>query len=174
MDKVKVNEAKKFLNRTKPLMNGSGLLVGTEENFLEYPGLENVRPHEFINSDEDKYDYIMSIFPNKIGSKWTGILADLLKAVKPGGFLLMYIPHKFYYPFDEACIPHDIIVDLKQVHQYLFELQDFQTYGYEGAYETQDHQNVEYAFQIVIRKASNAFNRKRLDDDPGSLVSLED
>ena len=166
-----VCETKKYVSRLKEIMKGKGLLFGRDIDKIDYDGLEFLNDIS-LNLNKDSYDYILA---NCFDINLTiSIVENLLSLVKPNGFVVLYIPHNFYYPFSQSMIPHDILIKLRHIYKYMFEIIDFQSFGYDGSYGSQDLEKVEYAFQIVLKKANSLFNKRDLSDDPGQLVSLDE
>lgn len=174
MSKFKeVCETKKFLPRLTGMMIGHGLLYSNRDvDKIVYEGLEFQKE---IPADEDKFSYAIGVFFNTKENIVESI-TKLIKNVMSNGYVYAYIPHRHYVPFSSGYshIPHDILVELKQVEDVMFEIVDFQTFPYEGSYGSKDPEKSEYAFQIIIKKANTLFAKKDLSDDAGQMVSLDD
>jgi len=165
-------ETKKFLPRIQNMMKGHGLLYSTRDiDMVEYDGLEFQKE---LKDDEDKFSYAIGLF---FGNESIVLsIEKLLKNVMSNGYVFVYIPHKHYVPQGSLIgeIPHDILIRLKQLDDVMFEIVDFQTFPYEGSFGSKDQEKIEYAFQIIMKKANSAFKKKDLSDDPGQLVTLDD
>ena len=170
----KINETKKYYPRIKKMLSGKGGLVCSEDNKIEHENLEY--NEKIVYFQDESLDYVISTFMTNFieFNNIKSYVEECLDKIKPGGLLILYIPHK-YYLFDDknAIIPNDILMMLKHISKHLFEILDFQTYGFDGAIGDKNLQEVEYAFQMVIKKSNNTFGRKNLNDD-GALVSLDD
>jgi hypothetical protein len=172
---VEVCETKKFLPRVQQMMKGHGLLYSLREiDKVEYDGLEYQKE---LKDEEDKFSYALGVFFGEESLfKVISTIERLLKNVMSNGYVFAYIPHKHYCPAvnNQRFIPHEVLIGLKQLDDVMFEVSDFQTFPYEGSYGSKDPANIEYAFQIIMKKANTVFSKKDLNDDKGQLVSLDD
>lgn len=189
---IRVNETKKMLPRINQVMKGKGIIIGREIDNLKMNDCDFLSIQDFIskvnlvstnaNFDEyiSKYDYVLFIgfeyfFKNPNVSS---VLKHVISFCKSNGYIVFYLAHPHFFPSDisiEYNIPHDILVHLKHIHEHSFEIIDYQTYCYDGPYHMQNHEQVEYAFQVILRKANDVFSKKKdLSDDPGQMVSLDD
>lgn len=172
------NETEKFLSRVKKFTEGEGVLVSHKRNSVTLGNLdvfESSIKSDFHFAITKKYDYCLVVFPHELEyfDDYNRATVHLFDIVKPGGFLIMYLPHKFYFRDKHSILPHDILMELKHIGNHNFDVIDFQTFGFDGAYSTQDLSRVEYAFQIILKKANNNFyNKGDLKNDDSELVDL--
>lgn len=178
------NETKKMLSRVAALLEGDGALFASSHNFAPHSDKNGLvmrtvelglgREKELA---DDLLDYGLCVFPTDAMEcsqyQMTEYFTTLLDKLKGGAPLIIYSAHKHYMP-GARLVPLDVLLALKQVDRHNFEIVDFQTYGFEGAFGTKDPHVTEYAFQIVLKKHSSNFAKKNLSDDDGQLMSLED
>lgn len=178
---VEVCETNKFLPRVQSMMKGHGLLYSVRDiDKITYDGLEF--QNDLKENEEDKYSYAIGLFfHHMMKSTILSKIKTMLKNVMSNGYVFAYIPHKHYIPTDSdpnhqifGYIPQDILIGLKQIEEVMFEIVDFQTFPYQGSYGSHNPEKIEYAFQIIMKKANTVFSKKDLSDDKGQLVSLDD
>ncbi len=173
---IEVCETKKFFPRIQQMMKGHGLLYSLRDiDKVEYDGLEYQKE---LKDEEDKFSYAIGVFFSE-NHKWDVIesIRKLLKNVMSNGYVFAYIPHEHYVPHNNQIlrhIPQDVLLRLKQLEDVMFEIVDFQTFPYQGSYGSNNPEKIEYAFQIIMKKANSVFTKKDLSDDKGQLVSLDD
>lgn len=184
-------ELNKCIQRFLPVIRGKTLIVCSDDEieFFNNEIKNKLDPKiEFtlMNSNmitQQEFDCVIIVgFKNyEKGNddlkKFMKDVSYFLKTTKSNGHFILYIPHKFYYDPNSnyfSTTPHELLVAMKHIHDVDFNILDFQSFGYDGSYENIDKNKTEYAFHIIIQKASNLFGKKDLSDDPGQLVSLDD
>lgn len=109
------NETGKIRDIIQPYLTGKGIDIGCGPWPLSYPNVETADKNpDFkptfccsamrIPVENNRYDFVYSShtlehmwFPRKTLKEW-------LRILKPGGFLILHLPHKYFYPniFDDG------------------------------------------------------------------------
>jgi ADP-heptose:LPS heptosyltransferase/tetratricopeptide (TPR) repeat protein len=167
------DEARKCLPRVRKYLFGSGLDVGCGN----FPVVENAIGIDFregparIKSDvkslpmfaDGGMDFVFSSHCLEDIKEHKSALAEWCRVLKPGGYLVLYLPHEDYYPrvghplanrdhvhnfnpwsvasiLQDPSFPHSMWVMSTSVH------------GFTGKYEEQNLFTAEYSFQVVAQK----------------------
>jgi hypothetical protein len=158
-EKWRHTEAQKTLHRFAPFLEGQGLDVGCgyfeDERMERFDFMPFCVPQylkDIVTNKLDKqYDFVFNSFClNDCDNRETA-LANMLAMVKPGGYLLMYLPHKEHYPLrgmdeEEIVSLFDSLPDTEIRSMERHALHDLMEY------EELDKELEEYAFSTVVRK----------------------
>jgi len=130
------NETGKIFEQIKPFLIGRGIDIGCGDFPLNHPALDTVDRSQSCNPtmccsavkipvEKERYDFVYSShvlehiwFPEKALIEW-------LRILKPGGFLILHLPHRYFYPnisdgtgnadHKHDLVPEDVITMLNKI-----------------------------------------------------------
>ena len=129
-------EASKIRNRIKEWTFGKGLDVGCGLDKISpeaigidiapLPGVNyTLDARDLFIFDDNQFDYIFSAHVLEDLENPEDTLREWLRVLKPGGYLILYLPHKDYYPnigkeganpaHKHDFLPNDILQILKRI-----------------------------------------------------------
>lgn len=103
------NESLKLLNFIRPYLNGKGIDIGCGPWPLEYSNIDTVDGNPEFNPtfccsavnipvQNNYYDFVYSSHCLEHIKSPKNALNEWIRILKPGGLLILHLPHKYFYP----------------------------------------------------------------------------